>query len=167
MTEIQSYYPAFLNLRGRLCIVVGGGKVAERKVGKLLDCSAFVRVISPNVTPQLETWAENGRIEWLKRNYEPGGVVDASLVFAATNDREVNQLIWNEAEREGKFVNICDSRDLCTFIVPASIRRGTLQVAISTSGTNPAEARRLREILDSDLKDGVKHFQEEIIKFTD
>lgn len=167
MTEIQPYYPVFLNLRGRLCIVVGGGKVAERKVGKLIDCSAFVRVISPNVRPQLETWAENGRIEWVKRNYEPGDVVNAWLVFAATSDEQINRLVWVEAEEAGRLANICDSRDLCSFIVPATIRHGALQVAISTSGTNPAAAGGLRQILESDLRDGTNHFQKEIMKYND
>lgn len=115
----------------------------------------------------LETWAENGRIEWLKRSYEPGDVVNAWLVFAATSDKQVNRLVWVEAEEAGRLANICDSRDLCSFIVPASIRHGTLQVAISTSGTNPAAAGGLRQILESDLRDGTTYFQQEITKFDD
>lgn len=165
MSESQQHYAAFLNLRGRLCTVVGGGTVAERKIGKLLDCEAYVRVISPDVRPQLQAWAEQGRIEWLNRKYEPGDVADAWLVFAATNDRQVNQLVRSEAERIGRLVNVCDSRDLCTFTVPAIIRRGALQVAISTSGTNPTASRRLRQILESDLKDGTSRFQEGVMEF--
>lgn len=165
MTEPQPYYPAFLNLQGRLCTVVGGGKVAERKISKLLDFGARVRVISPAVQPWIELWAEHDRIEWLNRKYEPGDVADAYLVFAATSDRQVNRLIWIEAERAGRLVNVCDSRDLCTFTVPATTRRGALQVAISTSGTNPAAAKSLREALESDLTKGTKCFQEKIMEF--
>jgi precorrin-2 dehydrogenase/sirohydrochlorin ferrochelatase len=165
MIEPYTYYAAFLNLRGRLCTVVGGGKVAERKIRKLLDCGAYVRVISPNVRPQLQRWAEEGRIEWLCRPYVPGDVADAWLVFAATSDRQVNRLVWAEAEQAGRLVNVIDDPDLCTLTVPASTRRGVLQVAISTSGTNPAVAARLRQVLEADLENGTSRFQTEVLKF--
>ncbi len=165
MTELQTYYAAFLNLRNRLCVVVGGGKVAERKIMKLLECGACVRVISPEVRPQVQRWAEEGRMDWVRRSYAPGDVSDAWLVFAATNDRQVNRMVWEEAEQAGKLVNVIDHPALCSLTVPASTRCGPLQVAISTSGMDPAEAARLRRVLEQDLEQGTSYFQKEVLKF--
>jgi precorrin-2 dehydrogenase/sirohydrochlorin ferrochelatase len=95
----------------------------------------------------------------------PGDVADAWLVFAATSDRQVNRLVWAEAEQAGRLVNVIDDPDLCTLTVPASTRRGVLQVAISTSGTNPAVAARLRQVLEADLENGTSRFQTEVLKF--
>jgi precorrin-2 dehydrogenase / sirohydrochlorin ferrochelatase len=165
VTESPTYYAAFLNLRNRLCVVVGGGKVAERKIKKLLDCGACVRVISPEVRSQVQQWAEEGQVEWVRRPYAPGDVSDAWLVFAATNDRQVNRVVWEEAEHAGKLVNVVDHPASCTLTVPASTRLGALQVAISTSGTDPAAAARLRQILEQDLEHGTSRFQQEMLNF--
>lgn len=165
MTERHPYYAAFLNLRDRYCVVVGGGKVAERKVQKLLACGARVRVISPDLQPRLEQAVEAGRIEWVRRHYQPGDTEGAWLVFAATNDRQVNRMVWAEAEQSGRLVNVVDDSDNCTLTVPASTRRGVLHIAISTSGTDPAEAARLRQVLEADLEQGTSRFQTEVLKF--
>jgi precorrin-2 dehydrogenase/sirohydrochlorin ferrochelatase len=144
------YYPVFLNLRGRRCIVVGGGKVAERKVRALLRAQADVRVVSPELTARLAQLATRGAIHVVRRPYRKGDLKGQErnrvplLVFSATDDPAVQQAVRKEAEAVGALVNIADDRERSTFLVPASFARGDLQVAISTSGASPALARSLR-----------------------
>ena len=164
MTD-TTHYAAFIDLRSRLCTVFGGGQVAERKIDKLLQCGACVRVISPHVRPKIQTWADTGTIDWLNRRYENGDVAGTFLVFAATDDRGVNRLIYEEAERAGKLVNVADDPDLCSLMVPATCQQGSLQIAISTSGTSPATAKRLRQVLEDDLANDTCRFQTEVLKF--
>jgi precorrin-2 dehydrogenase/sirohydrochlorin ferrochelatase len=164
LEDTTPLYPAFLNLKGRLCVVFGGGKVAERKVAKLLAAQARVRVISPAAGNLLLQWAADGQIEWVNRSYASGDAAAAWLVFAATNDPEVNRAIAAEAEAAGRLVNVADDVARCAFTVPASTRQGGVQVAISTFGTDPAKAKRLRELLESDIQDGTARFQAELAK---
>jgi precorrin-2 dehydrogenase/sirohydrochlorin ferrochelatase len=138
------YYPIFLNLRGPRCIVVGGGKVAERKVRALLRAGASVRVVSPDLTARLAQLAARKRISVTRRAYRKGDLGQPLLVFAATDDPAVQQAVGKEAEAIGALVNLADDRERSTFLVPASFARGDLQVAISTSGASPALARNLR-----------------------
>ncbi len=146
---ISEFFPVFLNLKDKLCIVIGGGKVAERKVENLLKTSAKVRVISPEITPVLKRLFEEGRIEWENRAYQKGDLGSAWLVIAATNNPEVQKEVYQEAEEKHIFCNVVDVPELCSFIVPSVIRRGMLNIAISTSGGSPAVARRLRETLEN------------------
>ncbi len=152
------YYPIFLNLCGRRAIVVGGGKVAERKVRKLLDAGARVRVISPRLTSALEALRVQHRIQITRRGYRSGDLRRGSsgraplLVFAATNDPAAQRAVRHDAPAAGALVNIVDDPTACEFIVPATIRRGNLHVAISTGGTDPALAKWLRQKLDTELK---------------
>lgn len=164
MTD-TSYYAALLHLRGRLCIVIGGGRVAERKIGKLLDCDARVRVISPEVTPKIQAWVDAKTMEWVNHRYQNRDLAEAVLVFAATDDRGVNRLIYEEAERTGKLVNVVDDPDLCSLMVPATYQQGSLQIAISTSGTSPVTAKRLRQVLEDDLANDTFRFQTEVLKY--
>ena len=129
-------------------MVVGGGKVAERKVEALLSAGARVRVIAPQVTAELRRWAEEGRIELELRPYQEGDLSGAWLAIAATDDPEVQKRVFSEAEARGLFCNVVDKPELCSFIVPSVVRRGRLQLAISTSGASPATARRIRERLE-------------------
>jgi len=145
---IDQFFPVFLNLKDKLCIVIGGGKVAERKVENLLKVKAKVKVISPDLTPVLKKLTEEGKIEWEKRTYKKGDLDSAWLVIAATNDPEVQKEISQEAEEKHIFCNVVDVPELCSFIVPSIIRRGFLTIAISTSGVSPAVARRIRETLE-------------------
>ena len=128
--------------------MVGGGKVAERKVKNLLAYGAQVVVISPEVTPLLEEWSRQGKIELLARGFQEGDLEGAFLVVAATNAPEVQKAVANEAERRGIPCNVVDQPELSSFIVPSVIKRGRLQIAVSTSGASPAVARRLRETLE-------------------
>jgi precorrin-2 dehydrogenase/sirohydrochlorin ferrochelatase len=125
-----------------------GGKVAERKVKGLLEAGAKVKVIAPEVTPNLEKLASQGRIELLKRPFQRGDLEGAWLVFAATNDSATQEAVFAEAEERHIFCNVVDKPELCSFIVPSVVKRGRLQLAISTSGASPAVARRLREHLE-------------------
>ncbi len=145
------YYPVFLRLEGRLCVVVGGGEVAERKVEALVEAGARVRVIAPEVTPRIARWAEEGRIELERRPYREGDLSGAWLCVAATDDQAVQEAVFSEAEKKGLFCNVVDRPERCSFIVPSVIKRGRLQLAISTSGASPAAARRIRERLEEEF----------------
>jgi precorrin-2 dehydrogenase/sirohydrochlorin ferrochelatase len=158
------YYPIFLDLRGRRCTVVGGGRVAERKVQLLLRAGARVHVISPAVTPRLAMLAARKRITLTKRSYRNGDLeggassrqngrreVRPVLVFAATDSPGTQEAVQRRAVKIGAFVNSADNGQESDFIVPASFAQGDLLVAISTSGASPALARRLRRQLQLTL----------------
>ncbi|NOZ25181.1 MAG: bifunctional precorrin-2 dehydrogenase/sirohydrochlorin ferrochelatase [Nitrospirae bacterium] len=140
------YYPVFLDLRGRRCIVIGGGDVAERKVLALLDAGAEVTVISPELTAGLDGLKRAGRIEHAERRYQDGDLEGAFIVIAATSDMEVNRKVSRDAGNIP--VNVVDVPDLCTFIVPSVVRRGDLTIAVSTSGASPALSRSIREEME-------------------
>jgi precorrin-2 dehydrogenase/sirohydrochlorin ferrochelatase len=145
------YYPAFLNIRERRCVVIGGGEVALRKVRGLLECGAQVTVISPAFHPTLVELAEGGRITPVYREFEPGDLNRALIAIAATDVREVNQKVAEEARDRGVLVNVVDSSEQSDFIIPSSFRRGGLSVAISTGGMSPALARKIRMKLEEIL----------------
>jgi precorrin-2 dehydrogenase / sirohydrochlorin ferrochelatase len=140
-------YPAMLNLEGRPVLVVGGGRVARRKVEALLEAGAQVRLVSPQAGPDLAGWAQEGRIDWYPREYEPIDLEGCWLVLAATDNAEVNSRIAGDAERAGIWSNIADRPELCGFTVPASLRRGALTMAVSTGGASPLLAARIRDDL--------------------
>lgn len=165
MSDSKSYYAAFLDIDRCLCVVVGGGKVALRKIERLLESGASVKVVSPQLEAKLQAWVDDRRIAWVSRIYQSGDCDDAWLIFAATNDRHVNQRVSDDAKRLGKLVNVCDSLEDCSFIVPATLNQGPLQVAISTSGSHPAVAKRLRQALQTDCAEGTNHFRDEVQAF--
>jgi precorrin-2 dehydrogenase/sirohydrochlorin ferrochelatase len=140
-------YPVFALIVDRACLVVGGGAVGERKVRDLLEAGARVTVVSRELTPALAELADRGAIRYLTEDFAPEHLEGMVLVVGATDDPEVNARVSAAAQDRGIWVNIADAPDLCTFIVPARIRRGPLTVAISTGGASPALARRLREEL--------------------
>jgi precorrin-2 dehydrogenase/sirohydrochlorin ferrochelatase len=140
-------YPVCLEITGKLCVVVGGGSVAERKVSGLLAAKARIRVVSPQLTPPLTGLANEGRIEWLNRSYRDSDLDGALLVFAATNNSEVQEAVVRQAGRAGQLVNVIDEPGRCTFQVPAVVRRGDLILAVSTGGTSPAVAAMVRQQL--------------------
>ena len=142
-----SYYPAFIVLKGKNCIVVGGGRVAERKVADLLKAGALVTVISPALTASLLRLVENSRISHKKRRMRNSDLANAYLAIAATDDEKTNLRVARLSREKDILVNITDHPELCTFIVPSSFSRGPLQVAISTSGASPALARAIRKDL--------------------
>ena len=145
---MPTFYPVFLNLEGRRCVVIGGGQVAEGKVLKLIDSGAKIVVISPDATQAIRAAAQRGDIEFNLRKYQAGDLQGAFLVIAATNDRIVNQAIFEEAEGLGVLLNAVDDPPRCSFIAPSIVERGPVTLAISTGGASPALARKLRETLD-------------------
>jgi precorrin-2 dehydrogenase/sirohydrochlorin ferrochelatase len=145
------HYPISIDLNNRRCVVIGGGEVAERKVETLCEFGACVTVVAPDTTPHLAKMAADGAIELVSGTYEPSVLKEAFLVVAATNDRKVNKAVSEDAQKLGILVNVVDDPDLCTFFVPAIIRRGDLVVSISTSGNSPLLARRLRKQIELEL----------------
>jgi uroporphyrin-III C-methyltransferase/precorrin-2 dehydrogenase/sirohydrochlorin ferrochelatase len=139
------YYPVALDLRGRRCVVIGGGSLAEQKVLGLCDAGARVTVVSPSLTPALEELARRRVIDVRQRHYRRGDLRDAWLAIAAADDRAVNAAIWEEAERLGTPLNAVDDVPHCSFIAPAVHRAGDITVTVSTAGKSPAMAVRLRE----------------------
>jgi precorrin-2 dehydrogenase/sirohydrochlorin ferrochelatase len=137
-------YPIFLDLSGRRCVVVGGGEVANRKARKLLQARARVVVISPQLGAELESVA----VEIHRRPYREGDLEGACLAFAATNSREVNAAVAREAKERGVPVNVADKPSEGDFALPSTLRRGRLQVAVSTGGASPTLARRIRDELE-------------------
>jgi precorrin-2 dehydrogenase/sirohydrochlorin ferrochelatase len=137
-----------LRLAGRLCLIVGGGGVAGRKVERLLAANAAVRVVAPLLSPDLARLTEAGRIDWSPREYRVGDLAGATLAFAATSSAAVNLAVAAEAAVLGIPVNVADDQVASTFQVPAQVVRGGVTLAISTAGRSPAYARRLREELE-------------------
>ncbi|MDO8749995.1 MAG: bifunctional precorrin-2 dehydrogenase/sirohydrochlorin ferrochelatase [Dehalococcoidia bacterium] len=144
---MPSYYPVYLNLKGRRCVIIGGGAEAERKVNGLLECSALVTVISPKATIALHDLANRGFIDWVSREYQTGDLEGVFLAIAENDKPVVYMEVAREAERRGVLLNVVDTTNLCSFIAPAIVRRGDVTFAISTSGLSPALARRLKEEL--------------------
>ncbi|WP_456371061.1 precorrin-2 dehydrogenase/sirohydrochlorin ferrochelatase family protein [Thermodesulfatator atlanticus] len=162
---MAKYYPIFLKIEQKTCVVVGGGKVACRKIKSLLEAGARVRVIAPHVIDEIAKMAEEGRVELLKRPYKKGDLKGAVLVYAATDDPKVQEEVFSEAEELGIFCNVVDKPRLCSFIVPSLVKRGRLQLAISTSGASPALARRLREQLEQEFGPEYEEYLELMAKW--
>ena len=139
-----SLYPLFLNLEGRLCVVVGGDEMAEQKTRELLDAGARIRLVAPEVTNQISAWAESGKLQWEARTYQSGDPEDAFLVVSVA-DAATNARVFAETEAQHTFCNAVDDIPHCNCYAPAVVRRGPLQIAISTAGNSPALAQRLRK----------------------
>lgn len=141
-------YPIFLNLAGRICLVAGGGKVAERKIATLLEYNAWVKVVSPSCTAEIAAWANQGSIEMYCRTFEAKDLEQVSLVFAATGDVQANSHITSLCREKGIWVNAVDDPPNCDFFVPSILRRESLCVAVSTEGKSPLLAAKLRRELE-------------------
>jgi len=143
--ETLAYYPVFLNLKGKRVIVIGGGKVAERKALALLKAGANVTIISPEITKGIKREKLKNTIKYIPRQYKKGDSKKAFLIIAATDSYEINKKVSQDATC---LVNVVDSPSLCNFIVPSVIRRGPLTIAISTSGISPALSKSIRRELE-------------------
>ena len=150
-----NYYPALLNLRGRNCVVVGGGRVAERKIRTLLTSGADVTVVSPRITAGLRRLVSSERIVHKPRRYRKGDLRGAFLVIAATSDEGVNRRVYEDSEA---LINSVDMPEYCNFIVPSVVSKGPLKIAISSSGLSPSIARTLREELEDYIPDDLSAF---------
>lgn len=141
-------FPMFVDLKGRKCTCIGGGRVAERKIEALLDFEADITVISPDVSERVELLDRSGLIKVIKRKYIEGDIDGSFLVLAATPEREVNNRIYRAAAAANIFVNVADSPEECTFIFPSLVKRDEMVIGISTSGSSPALSRKVRENLE-------------------
>jgi precorrin-2 dehydrogenase/sirohydrochlorin ferrochelatase len=147
----MKYYPIFLDVRHRHCLVVGGGSVGVRKAVTLLDCGAAVTVVSPMISDKLTELAKNEPLIIEKRPFKFSDLKDKFLVIGATDNQELNQQIHAESERLDILCNIADQPEECNFILPSIVKRGDLVIAISTSGKSPAFAKKLRKDLEKQL----------------
>ncbi|AKG35897.1 precorrin-2 dehydrogenase/sirohydrochlorin ferrochelatase family protein [Paenibacillus durus] len=145
------YLPIMLNCSDKHCVVVGGGKVAERKTLGLLEAGAAVTIISPALTPRLAELSDNASVVWLNRNYAPGDARGAFLVYAATDDPAVNEEVAREADSLGVPVNVGSHAEAGSFITPGVLRRGRLTVAVSTSGAGPGITAEISKLLEEML----------------
>jgi siroheme synthase-like protein len=157
---MNTYYPVYIQLRDRPCVVIGGGKIAEGKVEGLLDVRAQVTVISPDLTARLQALVDANVITHFARPYQAGDLSGAFLVICATDQAEINHQVWQEATANRQLVNVVDDTPRCNFIAPSIVRKGDLTIAISTSGKAPALAVRLKERLQRELGPEYERFLE-------
>jgi precorrin-2 dehydrogenase / sirohydrochlorin ferrochelatase len=155
-----SLFPLFLKIEDRPCLVVGAGAIAASKILSLLDSGARVTVVAPWASDELQKLFAEGKVRWLARQFEIGDLPGVFLVIAATSDNAVNRAVFLEAQRLGILCNAVDDPPHCDFYFPAVVRRGDLQIAVSTSGQSPALAQRLRreleEVFDESAGDWVR-----------
>ncbi len=147
----MKYFPINLDLKGKKCLVIGGGRVSERRALSLLECEAQVTIISPRITPRLKSLLAKGKINYKGRAYKPEDVRGAYLVIASTDNHKLNRQIGNQAKKVGALANIVSDPGLSDFTVPGILRRGDLLVTISTSGASPALSKRLKIELENIL----------------
>lgn len=145
----MAYFPITLNLFGKQCVVIGGGAVAERKIRTLLAYSAKVKVISPQLNQGLASLVKDGVIQYEAKEYRRGDLAKAFLVVGASDEPEVNYQIGEEAKAEGLLVNLADNPEMSSFFVLSVVRRGDLQIGISTEGKFPSLAKKIREELEA------------------
>ncbi|HKV63675.1 MAG TPA: bifunctional precorrin-2 dehydrogenase/sirohydrochlorin ferrochelatase [Candidatus Acidoferrum sp.] len=144
----EKLFPMFLKLSNRPCLVVGAGPIAESKIASLLEAGGKVRVVAPQASKQIRTWAQSKTLDWLQRPFEPSDLDGMFLVIAATSSAELHERIFAETRRRTVLCNIVDVPALCDFYYPSVVQRGALQIAISTAGQSPALAQRLRTQLE-------------------
>jgi len=144
----MSYYPIFLDLKGKTALVVGGGVVAQRKIETLLEHGAKVHVIAKDLTPELARLVEAEKVEHMGEEFRENHIDKAFLVIAATDDAALNRQVSRSAQEKGLLINAVDQPEDCNFIVPSALRRGDLRIAVSTSGKSPALAKKVREDLE-------------------
>lgn len=147
----MGFYAMVVDLTDRPCLVVGGGRVGERKVLNLLEAGARVTLVSPEVTRVLADLALARQLVWMRRGYQPGDIKGMTLVFAVTADADLNARVAADCHQASILVNVADAPEKCTFMVPSVIRRGDLQIAISTAGKSPALCRQLRKQFEAEI----------------
>ena len=144
-------FPVFIKLENRACLVVGAGEIAKAKIASLLEAGARVRVVAPQALPEIETLTEENRLTWDDRRYQASDLDGVFMVVAATSDSAVNKTVFTQARQLGILCNAVDDPPNCDFYFPAVVRRGDLQIAISTAGESPAFAQKLRRAFEEAL----------------
>jgi precorrin-2 dehydrogenase/sirohydrochlorin ferrochelatase len=157
-------FPAFLKLEGRQCLVVGAGPVGEEKIEGLLCTGADVRVVAPHATPRIRAWARAKKIRWEKREFRISDLANVFLVVAATSSPALHAQIYRQARRRGVLCNVVDDPEHCDFYYGSVVRRGALQIAISTAGHSPALAQRLRKQIEQKFGEEYELWLEELWK---
>jgi precorrin-2 dehydrogenase/sirohydrochlorin ferrochelatase len=160
----MTLFPMFLKLEGRSCLVVGAGAIGEPKIGSLLTSGASIRVVAPRATALVTEWARVGAIRWESREFSVADLDAVFLVIAATSSREVNGTIFREAQQRNILCNVVDDPEYCDFFYPAVVRRGDLQLAISTNGHSPALAQRIRREFEAQFGPEYGEWLEELGK---
>ncbi|AGK99072.1 precorrin-2 dehydrogenase/sirohydrochlorin ferrochelatase family protein [Clostridium pasteurianum] len=155
---MNEYYPIMLNVKSKKCGVIGGGKVAYRKITALLECGAEVLVISREIIQDIEILVNENKVIYLEDNYDFKYISDLYLVYAATNEKNINNKIYKQCNEKNILVNVVDEPDICNFIVPSKIRRGDLTIAVSTNGKSPMLAKKIREDLEEIYDDRYEIF---------
>lgn len=146
---MEGYFPILLKLEGKLCLVLGGGPVAERRIASLLEAKARVKVVSPLLTETIAGWAADGLITVEARTYQPEDQDEAYIVVAATNSPEVNEAVRKDAMAANRLVNMAERPERGDFIVPSVVRRGKLVIAVSTLGASPSVAAAVRRQIET------------------
>ncbi|NYF80528.1 precorrin-2 dehydrogenase/sirohydrochlorin ferrochelatase family protein [Granulicella arctica] len=144
-------FPIFLKLTARPCLVIGAGNLAESKIESLRAANAKITVIAPQASERIADMAASGEIDWLQREYSPGDIQSCFLVVTATNIPAVNRAVFLEAQENNILCNAVDDPPFCDFYFPSVVRRGDLQIAISTAGASPALAQKLRKEINAAL----------------
>lgn len=158
----MSLLPIFLDLSGRRCLLVGAGDVALEKIGSLLQTGVCLRVVSPEAQPEIQQLAHGGKLEWVRRCFEPSDLEGNLLVIAATDSPAVNASVYRGSVERNLLCNSVDDIPHCDFFFGSVVRRGSLQVAISTGGRSPAFSQRLRREIDEQLPDEVGPWLEKL-----
>jgi precorrin-2 dehydrogenase / sirohydrochlorin ferrochelatase len=151
---VTNLFSMFLKLEGRQCLVVCAGKIGEPKIGGLLETGARIRVVSLDASPAVREWARAGKIELELRPFADEDLDGAFLAVVATNSRTLNERVYREAQKRGVLCNVVDVPDLCDFFYPAVVRRGDLQIAVSTAGQSPSLAQKIRQQLEKQFGPG-------------
>jgi precorrin-2 dehydrogenase/sirohydrochlorin ferrochelatase len=145
---MNTYYPIMLDIKEKKCVVIGGGNIAYRKILSLLESGAKVTVLSTLINEEVELLIKNKKIKFVKEKYNFKYIKDCYLVFAATDDREVNELVYKQCSEKNILVNVVDKPEICNFIVPSKLQKGDLTIAISTNGKSPMLAKKIRQDLE-------------------
>jgi precorrin-2 dehydrogenase / sirohydrochlorin ferrochelatase len=151
---VTSLFPMFLKLAGRTCLVVGAGKVGEPKIAGLIESGARVRVIALDATATVREWSQTGKIDLRLRAFRTDDLDGVFLAVVATSSRTLNQQIYSDAQSRGVLCNVVDVPDLCDFYYPSIVRRGDLQIAVSTAGQSPSLAQKIRQQLEKQYGPG-------------
>jgi precorrin-2 dehydrogenase / sirohydrochlorin ferrochelatase len=151
---VTNLFPMFVKLEGRQVLVIGAGRVGEEKIEGLLGTGARIRVVALDARPVVREWARAGKIELELRAFSPDDLDGAFLAVVATSSRTLNERAYFEAQRRSVLCNVVDVPDLCDFFYPSVVRRGDLQIAVSTSGQSPSLAQKIRQQLEKQFGPG-------------
>ena len=151
---MTSLFPMFLKLQGKRCLVVGAGNVGESKIEGLLETGARIRVVALQASPAVHEWARAGKIDLELRAFTTDDLRDVFLAIVATSSRTLNERVYREAQVRGVLCNVVDVPDLCDFYYPSVVRRGDLQIAVSTAGQSPSLAQKIRQQLEKQFGPG-------------